>query len=113
MVRLVSVALFVAVVEGPGWSQSIGAMPKPLSPEAWRLGETAAGQSPFRMSLDTTIWDDANTNLFAGSEVSPNSTLGLGVFGLKRDRMALPPVTVYEVNTRQSRRPGVGLSLKF
>ncbi len=45
MVRLVLVALLVASVEAPGRSQSTGPAAKPLSPEAWRIGETAASQS--------------------------------------------------------------------
>jgi hypothetical protein len=51
--------------------------------------------------------------MFAGAEVSYNSRLGLGVFGHHRGNAAMPPVTVYEVNTRQNRKPGVGFKLKF
>lgn len=111
MVRLASVALLVAIVGAPGWSQSTGPASKPVSREAWRIGETAPQQSPW--SLEVAVRNDPNTSPFAGTDVFPNSRLGLGVFGLKRDRTALPPTTVYEVNTRQSRKPGLGFSLKF
>jgi hypothetical protein len=113
MVRLVSVALLVAAVATAGWSQSTGPATKQVSPEAWRVGETAPRQSPFTLDVGALVWNDADTPLFAGTEVSPNSRLGLGVFGHKRDRTALPPATVYEVYTRQSRKPGLGFILKF
>lgn len=114
MVRLVLVALLVASVETPGRSQSTGPVPKPLAP-AWRIGETAPPQSPFALpdGPESASEDGRKSGMFAGAEVSPKSRLGLGVFGLKRDKGALPPVTVYEVNTRPSRKPGVGFSLKF
>lgn len=102
MVRLVSVALLMAAVETPGWSQSASPAPKAFSPEAWRISEIAI---PNR--------NDTDTAMFGGTDVSLNSRLGFGVFGLKRDPTALPPVTVYEVNSRPSRKPGLGFRLKF
>jgi hypothetical protein len=115
MVRLASVALLVAVIETSAWSQSIGPASKPLSTEASRMPENGRPTSSFSLphSLENSIGIGPNSRIFAGTEVSPNSVLGLGVFGPKRDRAALTPVTVYEINTRQSRKPGLGFSLKF
>jgi hypothetical protein len=113
MVRLASVALLVAVVITPGWSQSLGPTAKQLSSEAWR-GDPNVPQPRYTLpDYSADIGDDSPGRMFAGTEFSPNSRLGLGVFGPKRVSAAMPPVTVYEVNTRQTRKPGVGFSLKF
>jgi hypothetical protein len=114
MVRLASVALLLAVVASPGWSQTSGPAPKHISPEAWRAGEPGVRQPRYVLPgypVDTGY--DSSRRTFAGTEFSPNSRLGLGVFGPKRGSAAMPPVTVYEVNTRQTRKTGVGFSLKF
>ena len=115
MVRVASVALLVAIIETPTWSQSIDPASKPLSPEAWRLTEQGAPRSSFTLpqNLDNPPPSGPDTRMFAGTEVSPNSIIGFGVFGLRGDKAVLPPATVYEVNTRQSRKPGLGFSFKF
>jgi hypothetical protein len=114
MVRLASVALLLAIVATPGWGQSPGPTPKRLSPEAWRASEPGPPQPRYTLPDDSPDGgDDSLGQMFAGTEFSPNSRLGLGVFGPKRGSAAMPPATVYEVNTRQTRKPGVGFSLKF
>jgi hypothetical protein len=63
--------------------------------------------------MDDQQRSNRETRMFAGKAMSPNTVLGFGVFGLRRERAALPPATVYEVNTRHSRKPGLGFSFKF
>lgn len=115
MVRLASVALLVAIAETPAWSQSIGSASPPLSLDAWRITENGGPKSPFSLphNLEDSMASAPKSHIIASMEVSANSALGLGMFGPKRDRAGLPPVTVYEVNTRTSRKPGLGFSLKF
>jgi hypothetical protein len=105
MVRLLLVTLFVAVVATLGWSQSTGPVAQLSLSQSWRIGETGTEQSQFAGNPEDRMLADA--------EVSSNSSLGLGLYGSKRDKTALPPVTVYDVNTRQTRRAGVGFRLKF
>jgi hypothetical protein len=118
MVRLASVALLVAIAETPAWSQSIGSASPPLSLDAWRINENGGPKSPFSLphNLEDSMASAPKSHIIASMEVSANSALGLGMFGPTRDRAGLPPVTVYtvyEVNTRPSRKSGLGFSLKF
>lgn len=114
MVRLASVALLLVAVVTPGWSQSLGPSAKLVSLEASRAGSPGLPQQQYALrGSSAETGEDSPGHMFAGTEFSPNSRLGVGVFGLKRSSATMPPVTVYEVNTRQSRKPGVGFSLKF
>ena len=85
MVRLAQVALLLAVVATPGWTQSTGPTPKHLSSETWRAGEPAVPQPRYALP---DYWagtdEDSPVRMFAGTEFSANSRLGLGVFGPKR-----------------------------
>jgi hypothetical protein len=79
MVRLAPVALLFAIVAAPGWSQSTGPIPKHLSREAWRSGEPAVPQPRYALPDYSAGTDDGSPGrLFAGTEFTPNSRLGLG-----------------------------------
>lgn len=94
MVRPGSMALFLLLGSSPTWAQS--------SPNAhqWRVGE-----------VPRPAWSRSSS--FASTEIAPNATLGLGVFGLKPERARQPPVTVHETNLPRTRRAGIGLRLGF
>ena len=94
MVRLGSIALFLLLGSTPTWAQS------PPNTHQWRIGEAA------RPAL-------SRSNSFASTDIAPNATLGLGIFGLKPDRARQPAVTVHETNMPRTRRAGIGLRLGF
>ena len=94
MVRLGSVALFLLLGSTPTWAQS------PPKPQQWRIGE-----------VEKPVWSRSGS--FASTEIAPNATLGLGIFGLKPDRARQRPVTVHETNLPRTRRAGIGLRLGF
>jgi hypothetical protein len=88
MARFLFVAL-VSLVAAPAVGQSKG--------EAWRIRELPVKTKPA-LSLESA----------AGTA----SRIGVGMFGLK-SHTPFRPVTVDEVTAPKSRRPGVGVSLKF
>jgi hypothetical protein len=94
MVRLGSVALMLLLGSTPTWAQ-----PSPNSHQ-WRIGEVARHAWSRPISI-------------ASTEIAPNATFGLGVFGLKPDRARQPAVTVHETNMPRTRRAGIGLRLGF
>ncbi len=51
--------------------------------------------------------------MFAATELAPNTMVGLGFFGIKRDRANQPAVTVRDVATSRTRRTAVGVRLRF
>jgi hypothetical protein len=107
MARLVPIALFLAVAPAGAWSQSA---PIP----GFSIPADASRPSPdgqFRLRSDSQT-ESSGPN-FAGTELAPDTMLGLGIFGLKRDRSYQPPVTVRDVATSPTRRAGVGVRLKF
>jgi hypothetical protein len=94
MVRLGSIALFLLLGSAPAWAQS-----SPNSHQ-WRIGEVAR-----------PAWSRSTS--FASTEIAPNATFGLGIFGLKPARARQPAVTVHETNMPRTRRAGIGLRLGF
>ena len=110
MPRLGFVSLFLILLPVPAWAQSSAnlgsgiqrATPPDRSNVSRRdfaIGEAQWGESDDRISLSTNI--------------GPNLSAGLGVFGHKRDKGYQRPVTGRELDLPKSRRAGVGLSLKF
>jgi hypothetical protein len=55
----------------------------------------------------------STTRMFASTEVSSHARVGFGLFGLKPERSRQPHVTGYDASRPRSRRPAIGLSLKF
>ena len=52
--------------------------------------------------------------MIAGTSIGPGATIGIGLFGHRINNGEGPRPTInHEVNTRQKRKPGIGLSLKF
>jgi hypothetical protein len=94
MVRLGLVALFLLLGSAPTWALS------PPKAQQWRIGE-----------VEKLAWSRSGS--LASTEIAPNATLGLGIFGLKPDRARQRPVTVHETNMPRARRAGIGLRLGF
>ena len=113
MARLAAVALIALFLPAAGWSQSARNMATG-QPEA---SQPAMPKSPSRHyglpSGGYRFDSKAAHGLFAGVEVAPNTSFGLGMFGLKAQPSQGAPVTGREIDTRRSRRVGVGFSLKF
>ena len=94
MVRLGSVALLLLLGSAPTWAQSSS------NARQWRIGE-----------VTRPAWSRSTS--FASAEIAPNATFGVGIFGLKPDRVRQPAVTVHEINMPRTRRAGIGLRLGF
>ena len=114
MARLAAVALIALFLPAASWSQSARNNVVTRQPEA---SQPAMPQSPSRHyglpSGGYRFDSKAAHGLFAGVEVAPNTSFGLGMFGLKAQPSQGAPVTRREIDTRRSRRVGVGFSLKF
>jgi hypothetical protein len=98
MARSIPIALGLAIAASPAWGQSTAA--PPASAHRYLLPE-----SPDYAPETGRMW--------AGRELAPNARFGLGMFGLKTTRTQGSPVIVRDIETRNTRRAGVGLSLKF
>jgi hypothetical protein len=110
MARLVSIALFLSFAPAAAWSQSAPSRDFSIPADAWR--QSPNGQ--FRLRSDSqTEASGSGSQMFAGTELAPNAVLGIGAFGMKRERSYQAPVTVRDVATTRTRRPAVGVRLKF
>lgn len=110
MARPGFVLLFLILLPVPGWAQSsanVGSglqrATQPDRSDSFRrdftIGEIGRVESDDRISIST--------------EIGPNLTAGVGLFGPKRDKNYQRPVTGRELDLPKSRRAGVGFSLKF
>jgi hypothetical protein len=66
----------------------------------------------YMMPAAPGSWD-FESGPFASTQVAPNARLGVGFFGLKRERSGMGAATVREVNAPKTRRAAIGFSLKF
>ena len=110
MARLGMVPLFLILLPAPAWAQSsanlgsgLQRMIPPERPDASRRD----------FAISETQWGESGDRISVSTEIGPNLTAGLGMFGHKRDKGYLRPVTGRELDLPKSRRAGVGLSLKF
>lgn len=110
MPRLGFAPLLLILLPTPAWAQSsanLGTGPQratqpdrsEVSRRDFAIGEAQWGESEDRISIST--------------EIGPNLSAGLGMFGHKRDKGYQRPVTGRELDLPKSRRAGVGFSLKF
>jgi hypothetical protein len=111
MARRPSIASLVALLSAPAMAQpetsGTGSGP------AWRIpSERAASDFSLR---SPGLPDGAGRDpaLLAGTRLSPNMTLGFGMFGPKRDRAAFAPITGHELNAPRTRGLGAGFRLRF
>ena len=100
------VALPLALLSVPAWSQTASFIGNPNSTPSASLGHDFTMPSVPKPQ-------SSGGRPFAAAEIGPNATLGLGMFGLKQERSGIAPTTVREVNSRRTRRPALGFSYKF
>ncbi len=105
MARLI-VALPLALLSVPAWSQTAPIIDNPNS--------TPSNSPEYGFTMPTVPKPESSERRpFAATEIGPNATFGLGMFGLKQERFGIAPTTVREVNSPRTRRPALGLSFKF
>ena len=109
MARLVPIALFLAFVPAAAWSQSVQIRDFSASSDA-RSSRDGQFRLPSESQAESVL---SNGQFFAGAEVAPNTLLGFGTFGMKRERSYQAPVTARDMKAQRSRRTGVGVRLKF
>ena len=114
MARLVGVALITLFSPATGWSQPV----RDIATSPYEVSRPAEPRPPSRhygLSGDGNQFrrSEAGHGMLASVEVGANSSFGLGMFGLKPHASYGSPFTNREINTRRSRRAGVGFSLKF
>ena len=112
MARFVPIAILVASLPGPALAQSQSAnlAPKPM------VIEEQQPEPSFDIPDDLS--DSANLRpagswIVAGTEMVPNTMIGIGIFGEKVERAAQARATVRDFTLPKTRKPAVGFSLKF
>jgi len=113
MVRLVPIALFLFA--SPAWSQATSSGAQPIGADEWQIaekGRTFAREFQIGNFSNYEL-SGSGSQIFAGAEVSPKATVGLGMFGLKPERAQQMPVTARELGAPRTRRAGVGVRVKF
>ena len=110
MARLGLAPLFLILLPASAWAQS----PADVGTGYQRV--TQPGRSDtFRrdFSIGETQWLESDDRISISTEIGPNLTAGLGMYGQKRDKGYHRPVTGRELAQPKSRRAGMGISLKF
>ncbi len=108
MARPVPIASLLALLSAPAMAQPAA------NGVDWRIPVAKGAASNY--SLQTPKFPDQSgrdLGLWAGTRLTPNATLGFGMFGPKRDRAVLAPATGHELNEPRSRRVGAGFRLRF
>ena len=111
MARLVF-ALPLALLSASAWGQTASSLGEPSPTASHVMGKPSPQARSFVMPIAPKSWA-SETSAIATAELGPNATLGIGIFGLKQERYGMASTTVREVNSRRTRRAGVGFSFKF
>jgi len=112
MARLVPIVLPLALMAAPVWGQSAARSDTASA----RIAEESQRPLNFSLQIDHIASSrprSFGSRFIGGTEIAPNATVGLGLFGQRPEGSGLAPVTVFDVNTRQSRKPSVGVSIRF
>lgn len=109
MARLGFAPLFLIFLPAPGWAQATPSFGSGLQRPQSERSEI----SRRNFTVGETQWDETDDRISISTQIGPNLTGGLGMFGQKRDKGYQGPVTGRELDLPKSRRAGVGFSLKF
>ena len=101
MVRLGSIAVILLSLPAAAWS----------NPPA--TAEDAQNSRSFHLPQSSDHHRFVPNESIGRTEIGPNAHFGIGMFGLKPDKMHLQPVTGREIILPKQRRAAVGFSLKF
>lgn len=109
MARLVPIAIMAMILSAPAWSQStqIVANSAPEAharPQNYDIPDSAAYPSFGGMS---------GSRIVAGTELLPNTLVGIGMFGPKAEKSPHAAATARDLAVTRSRKAAVGLSLRF
>ena len=110
MARLVAVALAISFASVSGVAQ---AADRPSSP--WHGAEEPRPSPSFDIPNDTELVGTrtSGSRIIAGTELLPNTLVGIGMFGQKAEKSPHASSTVRELAIPKSRRAAVGLSFRF
>lgn len=102
MVRLACFALLALSLPALAWGK----------PPAGAVEKSPANRN-FSLADIGSMDADYSARIGVKTDIAPNASFGLGMFGFKAERGQLAPATAREIGTRKTRRAGVGFSFRF
>ncbi|HEU0311198.1 MAG TPA: hypothetical protein VFR36_08280 [Sphingomicrobium sp.] len=82
----------------------------------WHISEQKKPERSFNLAdapKDPGTAGDKGAKIVAGTELYPNATFGVGMFGEKSERPAQLPATNRDYTVPSTRKAAVGFALKF
>jgi hypothetical protein len=113
MARLVAIALCLACAATSALAQPMPASSFSIPPGTWRVADDGQTRNFRPGNVLSDEYEGSDFGIMAGTDVSPNATVGLGMFGLRQEQAHHAPVTGRELGAPRTRMPGLGLRLKF
>ena len=111
MAHVIPIAAAIAMLSAPAWSQSTPIAPV-SAPEAHQHGRSLNFDMPDG-ATDPSFVAISGSRVVAGTELAPNTLVGIGMFGLKSEKSPHAAATARDLAVTRSRKAAVGLSLKF
>lgn len=110
MSRLVLVAIVMAISSTSGVAQAADAPKNP-----WHDSREPRPAPSFDIpdEVEMTATTANGSRIIAGTELIPNTMVGVGMFGEKAEKSPLAPSVGRELAIPKSRKAAVGLSFKF
>jgi len=110
MARLVLCAMAVSLVSVSAAAQ---AADQKASPWHDFRDPTPAPSFDIPNDPDAGPARSAGSRIFAGTEVIPNTVIGIGMFGPKAEKSAHAPAVARDLAVPKARKAAVGFSFKF